>query len=207
MILHCCLYDLPWANILSFFTAIATIAIAFIAKYELDKNSEIKSAEIINDFTSSFFTPKTSELIFLFEYDQIKLVPDNKGELKLKDLPEDYTFFKVTQSGYRRKDEVPAHLLDNTNIYSPYEIEDNLLGYFEDMDLFLKKGVLKEDFVFEVFGFYIITIGKNQQIQDYICQIREHYKDELFYDKFEELIKKTPGNGGFVGFKHSKLKD
>ena len=140
MLLLCFCFD--WGIFWSAVTAAATILIAVIAGNELSKNRKIKSAEFINEFTSAFFNPKTSELLMLFEFDLIEFVSRNAEENELKYLPHDFSYFKVTIEGYKRKDDVPGYLLDHKNIYSIYEIEDFLLGHFEDMGLILKNKVM-----------------------------------------------------------------
>ena len=91
MLLLCSYFD--WGNFWSTVTAIATISIGVIAWYELSKNRKIKSAEFINEFTSTFFNPKTSELLMLFEFDLIEFVSKNTEGNELKCLPQDFSYF------------------------------------------------------------------------------------------------------------------
>ena len=192
-----------WANFWAFITAMATVSIAVIAWNELSKNRKIKSAEFINEFTATFFSPKTSELLMLFEFGLIEFISKNTGENKLKNLPEYFSYFKVRMEGYKRRGDIPGYLLDYTDIYAAYEIEDLLLGHFEDMGLFIDNKVMTKNFIFDVFGFYIVKTGQNKQIQNYICRMRREYNDDSIFKRFEELIKNAPNNEGFTGFKES----
>lgn len=182
-----------WATFWSFVTAIATLLIAFIAWRELSKSRNVTTAKFIQDFDSRFFTPETRELITLFEFEEIEFVKENKGEGKLENLPEDFSYFKVTMKDYRRKGDIPSSLADRTDIYTCYEIDDFLIGLIEDLGLFEQKGIVSFNFVNEVFGYYIRLLGDNVQIKNYISCIREEYKDSEIYNKFEYLIRRVNG--------------
>src|ERR1019366_3299240 len=108
-----CHFD--WTAFWTFVTAMATIAIAFIANIELSKTRNIESAKFIQDFKNDFFTAQTRELLMLFEYNQIQFIEGNDKEHNLEGLPKNLCYFKVTINQYERKGEIPAYFLNHKN--------------------------------------------------------------------------------------------
>ena len=158
-----------------FIVASVTLLLVRIAWKELDKMVNINSADFIYRLKNDFFTEETRNLITLIDLDAIRFV-NNNGivyfeviEKKLKDFPEEI-----------------IRLLTQKKFYSPYEIDDLLLGHFEDIGLFVQKGVVDIEMAYKEFDWYVKTTYENDEIQKYITHLREFEGGDI-YDKFEYL--------------------
>lgn len=81
----------------------------------------------------------------------------------------------------------------NNELISTYEIDDFLLGHFEEIGLLEQRGIIDIEMVYEFFGYYIETSWEDSEIQKYIKSIRHESID--FYDKFEDIYKKSKSYG------------
>lgn len=184
-----CFFCWEWSTIWTAVAAIATIALAYIAKVQLEKAADISDAQFIANYNKDFFNPFTTELLTLFEFGFMEYHSTNKGVIK--ELPEDFSYFKVTMKDYKRNSaNIPAYLNGHSNIYACYEIDNNLLNCFEDMAMLENRNSLSIDIIDDSFGFYIKLISKNPQIIEYIKNIREEYEDNTIFEKFEKLAVK-----------------
>ena len=171
-------------------TALATFGLFPVAWYELNKSRNITSAKFAQEFKNNFFNEESRELIMLFEFGLIEYYDDEKGQGELIDLPEDFGFFKVIMEGYKRKDNIPSYLLNHTNVYSCYEIDDILLGHFDDIGFWEKKDIMTLDFIDDIFGHYIKTVWENKEINLYIKDMRKTYNSDEIYENFEYIYHK-----------------
>ncbi|HEY5123179.1 MAG TPA: hypothetical protein VIK14_05535, partial [Ignavibacteria bacterium] len=86
--------------------------------------------------------------------------------------------------------------IEKTSIIPSNEVDDLLLGHFEDLGIYLENKMLTLNFIYEGFEYYVKTIWKNEQIQKYITEIRKSKKeDKDFYDKFESIYKSVISHG------------
>ena len=80
-------------------------------------------------------------------------------------------------------------------IYIDDEIDDEVLGYFEDIGNYEKKGLLDFELIDTAFGYYIKQIWKNDEIQKYITWLRDEDSaedaDEETYKGFEYIYNKV----------------
>jgi hypothetical protein len=82
--------------------------------------------------------------------------------------------------------------------YSEYEVDDLLLGHFDDLGLFERKRFIKIDMVYEMFSWYIERVRDNREIDRYIESQRndpEHPEDKDIYDNFDYIYKKCKSFG------------
>lgn len=75
--------------------------------------------------------------------------------------------------------------------FTDYEIDEYLIN-FDYMNIFIKRHMLDEKDVYDVFGWYIKKAAKNSEIQKYIARIRKGNKEEKepdinVYHNFDEL--------------------
>jgi hypothetical protein len=185
--------------------AILTIIIAWIACVQLNKMSNISKADFAHRCKNDFFTSETRNLFMLFEHDLI--------EFKFKKLNEDcegekaeyLNYFELIKGKKRfvKEDSKQAvnfiHQMlnvkedeDNKSSYfSSNEIDDLLLGHFEDLQVFYLKGIIDNDFIYNGYSYYIQTIGDNEQIKAYIKHLKNTEENGSdFYKKFDELYKR-----------------
>jgi hypothetical protein len=70
-------------------------------------------------------------------------------------------------------------------------MDDFLLGFFEDIALFERKGFIGRDEVYHHFDWYIDVAWNNPEIQRYIEQQRKDEEDGGdIYEEFEDIAKK-----------------
>jgi len=173
---------------------IATLLLASIALTQLEKIENTNSADFIHKLKNDFFKGETRNLITLIDLDALKFVENDNMqyfeiiEEKLKDFPEEI-----------------VNQLTQKKFYTPYEIDDLLLGHFEDVGLFEQKGILDIEMVYEEFEWYIRTAFENCEIKKYIEYSRKDGKDKDVYDKFEYIYYKCKSFGKCKMEKRSKI--
>ncbi len=165
-----------------FWTMIAALA-AFgtlvVAWRQLRKISRVNSAEFIHEFKKDFFVRDTRDLFFLLSHDMLKLHKQNgvtRFEVDKKEL-------EKANIGKDRK--MP-------NNYLEVDIDDLLLGHFEDLGFYEKTGIVDISFVYDSFSEYIATCWKNCEIQKFLATITE-YPDT--YENFKYIQKKCASYG------------
>jgi hypothetical protein len=194
-----CIYCWPWATIWSFFAAAGAVAVAIVANSELSKSRKISNVQLSQDFKRDFFTAVNEELHLFLEFDLLIYHSDNKGEKRLPNLPEELSYFEVKMKDFKRKeDNKPAYLDGLHNIYSAYEIDDYVLGNVEELGLFEEKGIMTLEFIDEIFGNYIKTVGENNEIKRYVRESRIQYNDNALYNRLENLYNKLFPDSKFL---------
>jgi hypothetical protein len=186
-----CIYCWNWNTIWTFIAAMATISLAIIAWVQLKKFRDVSTAQFIQNFKNDFFTPKAMSLFMLLEFEQIKFCEENKEGDKIPNLPDDFSHFKVTLPNFQRSaGETPDYLGELKNVYSCYEIDDCILGNFEELGLLEEQETVSLKSINEVFGVYLDVVGKNNEIKIYIKYLRDEYKDVTIYERFDTLVSK-----------------
>ena len=77
--------------------------------------------------------------------------------------------------------------------YSAFEIDDDLLGYFEDIGNNESKKLIDIDMIYDTFSWYIKIIWENPAVQEYIKWQRSEGAD--IYDGFEYIYNKSKSYG------------
>ncbi|MEN3038818.1 MAG: hypothetical protein ABDI07_06665 [Candidatus Kryptonium sp.] len=172
----------------SWITAIITTLLIAITLLQLINMQNTSSADFIHRLKKDFFeNENTQHLIALIDNHLLKFSVSSSNDIayftiwdeKIKYLPDDIKEYFIKKK-----------------LYSLYEIDDYLLGHFEDIGLFEKKGVLDIEMVYEEFDWYIELVYENEEIQKYITYLRE--KEEKLvdvYDNFEYIYKKCKSYG------------
>lgn len=187
--------QIDWAATGSMIAGVATVALAFIAWYQLGKTNKIANADFAHRFKNDFFTEETRHLFMLFEYELLTL----KKESFKSDKPK-LAYFEIECTKYDSKSAFLLSLIEMKPRYTSCEIDDLLLGHFEDLGLFLKKGLLDIETIYEGFSYYIKTIHENDQIDNYIMWNREPGGQDI-YDNFDYVYKKVRRYGKRKGQK------
>ncbi len=139
-----------------------TFVLAIIALWQLWEMSRTARADFIYKFTDGFFNQECRSLILLFEYDlltfEIKKVND-----------QEFPCFKLDDKKLKDLEGIDGKLKDNFKpIYTMYDIDDKLLGHFEDLGNYERKGLLDIQMVYEGFSYYIKSTWENEEIKKYI---------------------------------------
>ena len=167
-----------------------TIVSAAIAIYELHRSNKISKADFVDRFMENFFQPKTRILRMLFEYKLLKFkIEDEQENIKCPyfEVTDKERAIKITKLG--EKDTVS--LKDR---YSADEVDDDLLGYFEDIGNYEAHRLLDKKMVEKTFGYYITTIGKNEAIREYINWLRRDAKYQYMYSGFDKIYRRLNKN-------------
>jgi len=169
----------------SFIGAGVVLLAVWIAWKELDEIKNTNSADFIHRLKKNdFFNEKTRNLITIIDLDALKFVENDNMqyfeiiEEKLKDFPGEI-----------------VNQLTQKKFYTIYEIDDLLLGHFEDIGLLEQKGILDTEMVYEEFSWYIETVYENCEIKKYIEWSRKDKEDEGIYDKLEYIYYKCKSFG------------
>ncbi len=174
----------PWEAI----TAIFTIIITFIAWFQLTSVNKTTRADFIHKFNNDFFKESTQEIISLLDYSALKfmIASVNYGQnIPTKEFP----YFVIERS---IAEQFKPKISSARQEYTAFEIDDNLLGHFEDIGNFEKQRILDISFIYECFSYYIILTWENEEIQKYIKWQRGDGGNNAIdiYEKFEYLYKK-----------------
>jgi hypothetical protein len=164
-----------------FVTAAATIALAYIAKTQFsallkenEKNNKVISETFLNQFKNSFFTDQERIFMLLVEKEYLKFES------------EEGVFRNIATKQFKEKFKEIAFL--QRAFYLTQEIDDFLLGHFEDAALLESKGVIDLEDADQNFEYYLSTIFENVEIKEYIKWARED--DRGIYSKSEALYHK-----------------
>ncbi|MBF0558832.1 MAG: hypothetical protein HQL08_08630 [Nitrospirae bacterium] len=172
-----------WTMVVAF----ATIGLALIAWVQLSKMSKITRADFVHRFKRDFFNQDTRRLFDLFEDDQIVFIQEegvNETDRVLFELDPSRTKHGVVRS------------VDHDKVtYSCSEIDDFLLGHFEDMGLFCRQGLMDIESIYEGFDYYIELVHDNEQIQEYIKWNRSAPGGEDIYDGFDYIYSEVKKYG------------
>jgi hypothetical protein len=160
-------------------TLVVTLALLAVAYLQLSSVASTASADLIFKLKRDFFTDPVRILFQLVDH----------GWLTLRRGTKDLAYFSVEMKDIDDSG-LPAELkqtLKQKPFYSEYEIDDVLLGHFEDMGMLVEKGVLAFDMVYEMFSYYIETVFENRQIEMYMNGQRRG--DPGLYANFERIYK------------------
>lgn len=165
---------------------LATIFAAFlvwVAWEELSKLSKTSSADFIHRLDNDFFTPETRTLVNLIVCGALEFCPNGEGE----------PYFKVVPSELD-KTNLPKELkqpLSKRKYYSALEVDDSLLGLFENVGMLERRGIVDFQMVYDVFSWYLREAWKNDHIKKYIRYERSGEEtapiDTLIYYHFQYI--------------------
>jgi hypothetical protein len=84
--------------------------------------------------------------------------------------------------------------VDGSYIIDAYELDDLLLGHFEDLGILYENKILDIHMIYEEFDWYIITCWENDDINEYIKYQREKEGWDI-YKRFENIYQKSKLHG------------
>jgi len=172
-------------------TALFTFLLVFVAWTQLTGINARSSADFIHRLKNDYFRKPTRKLFHLIDRDCI-IFNKNSSSCEVDD-----SFFEVNKDkviSSSLPDEIKQDLLTKI-VYSTYEIDDLLLGHFEDVGLFEKTNVVDISMVYEEFDYYLYTTHRNKQIEKYLEHCREGEDNDDTYDKFSYIYEKCRSYG------------
>jgi hypothetical protein len=160
--------------------SIFTLALFFLAWWQLSKLSKTSSGEFIHKFKTDFFTKETRQLIMLVDNNCLIFKNDS------------FPYFEVKIDS-KVPDQIKSAI--DKEFYTGYEVDDYLLGHFEDLGIFRARRIIDIDIIYESFSWYIEKAWKNKEIQKYI-KVQKEVEGSDIYENFEEIynacVKKSP---------------
>jgi hypothetical protein len=182
---------IDWTATGTMITAIVTSGLVLLAWRQLKKMNEISRADFDQRFKNDFFNEKTQQLFMMFQYDLISF----KTEF-ISYINDEFPYFEIDVTKIDSNPIFKMYLDETKDRYSAYEVDNLLLGHFEDLGLFYKKGLMDIEFIYEGFDYYIEEIHNNKHIQNYIRWTRDREEDgEDIFDKFDLIFDKVKSYG------------
>lgn len=142
---------------------------------------KINNADFNHRFRERFFSQETRDLIFLLDS---KLLSFEEGSDETRKADKFIVNIKALDRDLKR--------IAKISVYTAPEIDDLLLGHFEDIGFFERRGVVDISFVYESFSEYILLCWKNKTIQQYLASLKS-YSDT--YENFKYISVKCNSYG------------
>jgi hypothetical protein len=147
----------PWAELL---TSAATVLLVAVAWVQLASLRATSRADFVHKLNGDFFNPQMRKIVQLLQ-DHTAVFDDNGGK--------------------------PRYIEDGTELFSCYELDDQLLGPLENVGIFECIGAVELSSVYDVFGYYILMVWEHVEIQRYIeWQRKQPYSWDV-YERLEML--------------------
>jgi len=174
---------------------IVTTILCVVGWVQLRGIKKTSKADFINKFNKDFFNKETQKLILLLSYNalEFKVAEIEYGD----DSPSvPYPYFEVKQEVIQQF----PHTGNDENVfqekYSGFEMDDLLLGYFEEIGCFEKDNLIGIRGVYDGFDWYIQLAWDNSSIKEYIRHTRdEEPNGENIYEDFEYIYNKSKSFG------------
>ena len=164
-------------------STLITLGLLVLAWAQLNNLNLTAKADFAHKFSEDFFIQKSQNLIMLFDYGVLKF--------KLANINNDeFPYFEVDQ---KKLDSL--YFLDDKDkkdikkFYSEFDIDDDLLGYLDDIENYQKKGLLDIQLIDQTFGSYITAIWEDSEIQKYINWCRKQFGNDM-YKGMEDIYNK-----------------
>ncbi len=161
----------------AFLGAILTLLLAYVAWKQIYQVSRTESASFVLDIKKEFFRLETRILVQLLDEDLLEFVPST---------PERSGHFRVKQDGLHRlgtPNDDERHV-PIPHRYSLYEVDDLLLGHFEDLGLLYRMGIVELEMIYGMFSWYIELAWENGAIRHYIAAERARPDGADIYENF-----------------------
>ena len=149
-----------------------TTLLALIAYYQLSNIAKTNSTDFIHRLKNDFFTEQTRILVDHVIEDRL-IYKEISGTVPGEDVSGsskiEMAYFAVDDK--RILATFPAELrehLSEKKYYLEVEIDDFLLGPFEDIGLFEEKHLIDTDMAYEEFSYYVVETFENEGIKRYI---------------------------------------
>lgn len=175
----------------SFWTAIAVIIALIglvIAWYQLNHIRQTSRADFAKRFIDTFFTDATRTLFALLMNSALEFkvldISNEQGE-KIDQLP----YLKIKKAVLDQLKGLVKLEADKEG-YTAFEVDDLLLGQFDDLGWYYKQGLIDFETIDQAFGYYITNCMENSEIKKYLTHEGNDgkYADLHFlYSKLEDI--------------------
>jgi hypothetical protein len=170
--------------------------LVWVAWEQLGNLGKISSADFIHRLDNDFFTDETRTLVSLIDCRALEFKTNNEVESSDDSKSQPYPYFEVSQDRLDQT-KLPDDLkqsLSRKKYYSTWEIDDLLLGQFENIGMLEQRRIVDFQSVYDVFSWYIETVWNDDHIKEYIKYCRDGEKsdriDQVFYCQFQYIATK-----------------
>ena len=176
----------------TFFLTLVTGVLCYIGWKQLSGINRVSKADFLKKFDTEFFNEKTKFFMLLIDYNALvfKIKEIAYGEdIPTKSLPYFLVDFKIAKQLELHKGE--ANLQE---YYTGFDIDDCLLGYFENIGCYEKDRLISIQGVYDNFDWYIQKVWTNSAIISYVSNQRETEGSDIF-ENFEYIYDKCRSFG------------
>jgi hypothetical protein len=170
--------------------------LVWVAWEQLGNLGKTTSADFIHKLDNDFFTPKTKRLMSLIDCGALEFKANDESGLSDGEKPQPY--FEVNEEKLD-KARLPEELKKDLYVkkyYSAWDIDDLLIGFFENIGMLEEKGIIDFQLVFDEFSWYIETVWESEDIKEYIRYLRRlpEWKtdriDAVLFNQFQYIAVK-----------------
>lgn len=183
--------------------AVFAAFLVWVAWEQLSNLGKTSSADFVHKIDNDFFTGETRRLLSLIDCAVLEFKPNN--EVESPDDAKSQPYFEVNL-GKLDKTNLPDHLkqdLGKKKYYSAWEVDDLLLGHFENLGMLEQRSVVDFQLVYDEFSWYIETAWKDEHIKEYIRYLRADDKsdriDVAYFNQFQYIAIKCLEYGNLHG--------
>ena len=173
-----------WTGAIAIVTALA----AGGALLQLRSIRRTSRADFMKRFIDSFFVEDSRTLFTLLLNSALEFAvrPIEVGGDKLDELP----YLRIKKEIADRLIGI-VHLNPEKTGYSAFEVDDFLLGHFEDVGWYVQRKLMDLNAAYQSFGFYVIATVEHTEMKKYLedQRAKEYSYDDLewLYQKFKTL--------------------
>jgi hypothetical protein len=150
--------------------AILTLLLAYVAWKQLNQVARTQSASFVLEVKSEFFQERTRALFTLIGEGLLKFVQPDAPKSSYFEIDIE----RLAQLGLPQP---LRSMMEKKQFYSTYEVDDLLLGHFEDLGLLTRLGIVELDIIYGMFSWYIEETWENEAIKSYIESERSTPED------------------------------
>jgi len=170
--------------------------LVWVAWEELGKLSKTSSADFIHRLDNDFFTSETRKLVALVDCEALDFKDPSNDESQSVGETDFLAYFEVNLDNLK-KTNLPEEIIKSIskkNYYSTWEVDDLLLGLFENIGMLEQRRIIGFQMVYDVFSWYLETTWKNYEIKKYIMYCRKDDNnariETVFYYYFQYIVTK-----------------
>jgi hypothetical protein len=181
----------------TFILVIVTFLLWWVGKKQLGGISKTAKADFIKKFSDQFFSKDTQLVVMLFDYNALSF---RNGSIEYgKDVDsKPFPYFVINENVVEqfKIESVAIKQLLEKKYYSSYEVDDCLLGFFEDLGSFEKKRLIDIEGVYNAFDWYMDIVWNNEEIKKYMKSQNEDEKEgDDIYEDFKYIYEKCDSYG------------
>jgi hypothetical protein len=174
-----------WAGVA---VVLATVGVA-VAFVQLGGIKKVSRADFAKRFIDTFFSAETRTLFTLLLNSALEFavleITDEAG-MVIDRLP----YFRIKKSVAKQLQGIVAIEEARTG-YSAFEIDDLLLGFFDDLGWYYQRGLIDLETIKQAFGYYICESFENDQVKRYLADEDNESKYADFRLLYNEVRKKN----------------